>query len=244
MDFPGILRGTIAVSSENTAVSTCSAAALKRKRPRADGDAQKTVDHERPFLSSTGRGAFFLFGKSKRKNGAHFPAKRPGAAWFPGADPQSAVIGAARSWLSPRRGKSAIQRSENTRISVSPMCFPGTARWRRCREATERGRLAGAFPLSGAAAPALPTLPRGASQGAGGRNAMTNPPPRAGSFDSPCGLAQDDSAVERSDLGIAPYARDDSLRQPSRGRSTAATSLSEGGNGGRLIAAPTAGTRN
>ena len=154
MDFPGILRGTIAVSSENTAVSTCSAAALKRKRPRADGDAQKTVDHERPFLSSTGRGAFFLFGKSKRKNGAHFPAKRPGAAWFPGADPQSAVIGAARSWLSPRRGKSAIalpgaeeamvlfpQRSENTRISVSPMCFPGTARWRRCREATERGRL-------------------------------------------------------------------------------------------------------
>ena len=36
---------------------------------------------------------------------------------------------------------------------------------------------------------------------------MTNPPPGARSFHSPCRLAQDDSAVERSDLGIAPYAR-------------------------------------
>ena len=47
-------------------------AALKRKRPRADGDAQKTVVHERPFLSSTGRGAFFLFrqGGKERMGGA------------------------------------------------------------------------------------------------------------------------------------------------------------------------------
>ena len=55
---------------------------------------------------------------------------------------------------------------------------------------------------------------------------MTNHPPGAGSFDSPCGLAQDDSAVERSDLGIAPYAGGDALLQPSCGRSTA-TDLSQ-----------------
>ena len=73
---------------------------------------------------------------------------------------------------------------------------------------------------------------------------MTNPPPGARSFHSLCRLAQDDSAVERRDLGIAPYARDNSLRQPSRGRPTADTSLNEGGNGGRPMAVPTAGARN
>ena len=73
---------------------------------------------------------------------------------------------------------------------------------------------------------------------------MTNHPPGAGSFDSPCGLAQDDSAVERSDLGIAPYARDNALRQLARGRPTADTSLNEGGNGGRPMAVPTAVARN
>ena len=66
-------------SSKTTALSINSAAALKRKRPRADGDAQKTVDHERPFLSSTGRGAFFLFGKTKRKNGGRIAQPAPTA---------------------------------------------------------------------------------------------------------------------------------------------------------------------
>ncbi len=77
LDFPGILRGAIAASSETTAVLASSAAALKRKRPRADGDAQKTIDYERPFLSSTGRGAFFLFGKTKRKNGGRIDQPKP-----------------------------------------------------------------------------------------------------------------------------------------------------------------------
>ena len=47
--------------------------------PRADGDAQKTVVHERPFLSYTGRGAFFLFGKTKRKNGGRIDQPAPTA---------------------------------------------------------------------------------------------------------------------------------------------------------------------
>ena len=118
-----------------------------------------------------------------RKKGisSHLPLPAPGEKRHRAAIGRrsEADISAAPTCLSPRRGKSAIalpgaeeamvlfpQRSENTRISVSPMCFPGTARWRRCREATESGRLIQCFP-SQAQAPALPTLPRGASQGDG-----------------------------------------------------------------------------
>ena len=81
------------------------------------------------------RPPFFLFVLPKRKNGPRPVEERKGRSW------------STAFWASPSaRGKSVLplpvaeegsalfpQRSENTRISVSPKCFPGTARWRRCR---------------------------------------------------------------------------------------------------------------
>ena len=180
LDFPGILRGAIAASSETTAVLASSAAALKRKMPpcgarktlrayadprvfrplrkkraaffchrqrqhafpRADGDAQKTVVHERPFLSSTGRGAFFLFGKTKRKNGGRIsqPHPAPGARSFVSRSHDSAARCAGRRGRRPlrRRGTPELFQIANSELRIPnyPTGFPGSG---SCRSPPPRG---------------------------------------------------------------------------------------------------------
>ena len=68
----------------------------------------------------------------------------------------------------PAPGKSAIALpgAEEARLQFPQRLLASPRVGERCREATERGRLIQCFP-SQAQAPALPTLPRGASQGDG-----------------------------------------------------------------------------
>ena len=110
--------------------------------PRADGDAQKTVVHERPFLSSTGRGAFFLFGKTKRKNGGRIsqPHPAPGARSFVSRSHDSAARCAGRRGRRPlrRRGTPEIFPVPHSefRIPNYPTGFPGSG---SCRNPPLRG---------------------------------------------------------------------------------------------------------
>ena len=123
-------------------------------------------------------------GKSKRKNGAHLPAKRPGASLVSGC---GSAVGCYRSsalLALPASG-------ELQRVLASPRAGE------RCREATERGALDRSFPpLRRCRASSPHAAARGEPRGR--RSQCHDQPSVGGGILRLPSLAQDDSAAEGS----------------------------------------------